>query len=125
MMQLTFIILLCVGHGAAAYTSFPASGESAEAEMEERLLYSIGASKQRVHELQEVLSPAFSSLPKNQLAKLEWPALRQLLHRHFVGEQGWHIKGLEPHRNAEITVDLLQKGRILGDALPRKLLPLL
>jgi len=113
-LSLLFLCLLVIRiSGAIALT---------EGEAEQLLLQSTGATEQRVSVLQTVLAPAFASLPKNNIGRLEWPGARQLVNRHFTSEQGWHIKGLEPHRNPNVTEDLLKKGRILGDMLPRKLL---
>jgi len=115
MSQFCFIFVCFLGlkiEGAVAFD---------ESETEELLLRSTNATEHRVSELKAILEPVFASLPKNSVGRLEWPGARQLIYRHFVGEHGWHIKGLEPHRNQSTTQDLLKKGQSLGDAIPRKL----
>lgn len=93
-------------------------------DIEALLVQSAGVEKHRVNELELVLGPMFAGLPKNNRGKLEWPAVRQLAHRHFVGESGWHIRGLEPHRNSTPT-DLWIRGRVFGDAFPAHIAPIL
>merc|ERR1719401_965728 len=50
----------------------------------------------RPAEIEGLLRPTFDALPKNAEGKLNHQAVRYLLHRYFVNQHGWYIKGLEP-----------------------------
>jgi hypothetical protein len=55
-----------------------------------------GIAARRIPEIQAILDPMFSSLPKNQYGNLEHVTVRYALHRVFVQRHGWSIKGLDP-----------------------------
>lgn len=57
---------------------------------------SASVNKERLQHLKEVLRPTFAALPKNDQGHLEHQTVRYVLHRFFVQEHGWYVKGLEP-----------------------------
>ena len=61
----------------------------------DELLVDIAADDQRISSLEQVLRPAFQALPKSS-GLLTQHAVRYLLHRYFLQNHGWLVKGLEP-----------------------------
>mmetsp|Transcript_78705 Transcript_78705/g.204469 ORF Transcript_78705/g.204469 Transcript_78705/m.204469 type:complete len:613 (-) Transcript_78705:76-1914(-) len=63
---------------------------------------------QRLAELREVLQTTFTALPKDENGHLGHQTVRYVLHRLFVQQHGWFIKGLEPdgdvwHTKSEVA----------------------
>merc|ERR1719327_1457774 len=56
----------------------------------------------------KVIQPLFLSLSKNQYGNLGHAAARYVLHRAFVRQHGWSMKGLEP-RNISGSSDELKE----------------
>mmetsp|Transcript_76902 Transcript_76902/g.178358 ORF Transcript_76902/g.178358 Transcript_76902/m.178358 type:complete len:559 (-) Transcript_76902:57-1733(-) len=54
------------------------------------------ATEARMDRLQDMLSPMFAALPKNSFAAVGAPAASYALHRLFVQQHGWQLKGLDP-----------------------------
>jgi len=50
----------------------------------------------RMTRLEAALTPMFASLPKNEFEKLGHTTVRYALHRLFVQQHGWYVKGLDP-----------------------------
>lgn len=61
----------------------------------DELLVKIATDDARISSLEEVLRPAFQALPKNS-GLLTQHAVRYVLHRFFLQNHGWLMKGLEP-----------------------------
>merc|ERR1719393_219707 len=53
-----------------------------------------GIAAKRVRDMEATLGPMFASLPKNPHGNLEHVTVRYALHRVFVQQHGWSIKGL-------------------------------
>lgn len=49
-----------------------------------------------VHHEMESLRESFEALPKNEFGNLPSPGVKYLLHRHFLRQYGWQMRGLEP-----------------------------
>jgi len=73
--------------------SAPLSVEIADESLRLELLQGEG---KRLKEIEAVLHPVFEALPKNGFGALPHGAVRYLLHRFFISQHGWYIKGLEP-----------------------------
>merc|ERR1719265_1130969 len=58
-----------------------------------------GADHSRINKWERMIAPLFQSMSKNQHGNLDHASARYVLHRAFVRQHGWSIKGLEP-RNA-------------------------
>jgi len=54
---------------------------------------------ERLTKLEDRLRLTYKSLPKNAAGNLGHQAVRYILHRFFVQEHGWFIRGLEPNGN--------------------------
>lgn len=70
-------------------------------------------------ELEELLLPTFTALPKNRLGNLEPAAVRYALHRAFMQQHGWSVRGLEPgglRWNTTSPLKLL-RGRVPASSL--------
>jgi hypothetical protein len=50
----------------------------------------------RLYQMEEILKPIYTSLPKNEHGNLGHTTVRYALHRMFVARHGWNIKGLAP-----------------------------
>jgi hypothetical protein len=50
----------------------------------------------RMTRLESALKDMYASLPKNEFNKLGHTTVRYALHRLFVQQHGWYVKGLEP-----------------------------
>jgi len=55
-----------------------------------------GVDKARLVGIKMLLRPTYNAMPKNEQGNLNHHVARYLLHRHFVNQRGWYIKGLEP-----------------------------
>lgn len=66
--------------------------------LEQMLLLELpsSANKVRLDAVKQRLSSTFASLPKNQQGQLEPSTVRYVLHRYFVQQHGWSVKGLDP-----------------------------
>jgi len=53
-------------------------------------------SQRRLSKIEEVVSPIFRAMPKNEHGKLGHGAISYVLHRLFVQRNAWFIPGLEP-----------------------------
>jgi len=53
-------------------------------------------SKKHLQWLEDKLRPTYWALPKNAAGNLGHQAVRYVLHRFFVQQRGWFIRGLEP-----------------------------
>jgi len=74
-----------------------------------------GLAEAKLVQLEEVLWPMFSTLPKNEHGNVGRAAVRYALHRFFVGKHGWFVKGLEP---AEAGQNASSPTAMLKDNVP-------
>jgi len=59
----------------------------------------VGVAGQRLREIQDSMRTMYTSLPKNVDGRLSHQAVRYSLHRFFVHQNGWFIRGLEPNND--------------------------
>jgi len=69
----------------------------------------------RLYQMEEILTPIYTSLPKNEHGNLGHVAVRYALHRMFVARHGWNIRGLAP---AVAGSNLSSPAGILKDQVP-------
>jgi hypothetical protein len=67
-----------------------------------------GADHSRINKWERVIQPLFQSMSKNHHGNLGHAAARYVLHRAFVRQHGWSMKGLEP-RNTSESSDALKE----------------
>jgi len=67
-----------------------------------------------LHEIEEHLEVTFKALPKNGRGAVEAPSVRYALHRFFIQQYGWMVKGLE----TDGTWDAESPVMALGDGVP-------
>jgi len=85
---------LSAGAGGTSRISAEAVTNTLLAEIEGHLG---SATKQgRMARIEAALGGMFASLPKNEFGKLGHTSVRYALHRLFVQQHGWYVKGLEP-----------------------------
>jgi len=73
--------------------SAPITVEVADESLHLELLQGGG---ERIKAIEAALHPVYEALPKNGFGSLTHGAVRYLLHRFFISQHGWYIKGLEP-----------------------------
>jgi len=78
---------------ASGFLAAPVSEQDAAGSLALELA---GAPDGRLAALQDALRPTFAALPKDAAGELGHQAVRYALHRLFVQQRGWYIKGLEP-----------------------------
>jgi hypothetical protein len=74
--------------------------------------FGLGSATTRLKQMETVLTPMFTALPKNEHGYLGRSTVRYALHRLFVQRHGWFIKGLHEagrHRNSTSTAGLLKE----------------
>merc|ERR1740123_837257 len=49
----------------------------------------------RLNRIEKELGPMFASLPKNAEGQLDSATVRYALHRYFLHQYGWFVKGLD------------------------------
>eukprot|EP00930_Biecheleria_cincta_P031277 TRINITY_DN21711_c0_g2_i1.p1 TRINITY_DN21711_c0_g2~~TRINITY_DN21711_c0_g2_i1.p1 ORF type:complete len:620 (-),score=129.24 TRINITY_DN21711_c0_g2_i1:184-2043(-) len=99
MSSLRLLLLAAFSAGSASGSSFAAQ-EVSKAEASDSLLGELnwlGSKDQRWQSLTSALSTTYTALPKNKHGLIEHQAARYALHRFFVQQYGWYIKGLEPN----------------------------
>jgi len=85
---------LSAGEGGHARISAEAVTSTLLAEIEGKL--GSAAPRGRMARIEAALSSMYASLPKNEFGKLGHTTVRYALHRLFVQQHGWYVKGLEP-----------------------------
>jgi len=55
-----------------------------------------GRNQDRFERLEDAIRPTYASLPKNEHGNLNHEAMRYALHRLFLQQHGWFVRGLEP-----------------------------
>lgn len=71
-----------------------------------------GTAGSRLKQLEAILGPMYTALPKNEQGYLGHATVRYALHRLFVQRHGWFIKGLDAaggHRNSTSGAGLLKE----------------
>jgi len=107
-----------VGHNATA----PMSAESENALLAE-LEVALGsghrhATERRLKRIEQIVSPMFAAMTKNENGKLGSAAAGYVLHRVFVQRHGWFIKALEPAGNALAAWNTSSPISILEERVP-------
>ena len=59
------------------------------------------AASEHISKLEDALRPMYTAVPKQADGTLGRSVVRYILHRFFVQEHGWFIRGLEPGSGAE------------------------
>jgi len=77
----------------------PLSKEDVDRSIADEL--SSNVNKGRFMEIEQKLRVVYSALPKNEHGRLNHQAVRYVLHRFFVQQHGWYIRGLEPNGVAQ------------------------
>jgi hypothetical protein len=75
----------------------------------------VGSTSRRADEMEKLLQPIFTSLPKNEFGNLGHATVRYALHRVFVLRHGWLIKGLDP---SDSSWESSSPAGILTDQVP-------
>jgi len=94
---LIFASLLLGSHAKSFLRSGIVSEKDATEVLEAELAG--GVHTERLAKLEDRLRLTYKSLPKNAAGNLGHQAVRYVLHRFFVQEHGWFIRGLEPNNN--------------------------
>jgi len=71
-----------------------------------------GVTESKLPQFEDVLRPTFNTLPKNEYGNLGPEVVRYALHRFFVKQHGWWIKGLElaePGQNTSSPTVILKE----------------
>jgi hypothetical protein len=76
-----------------------ANGSSSEEGREVDLAIFLGI-KGTFAELEAILAPMYTSLPKDEHGRIGFPSLRYALHRALVQRHGWYVRGLAPDGKA-------------------------
>jgi len=111
------VTLLAPFSHASEFLRARTSGELQQAmkdSLESTFLSELSKDTDHLRRLEDQLRPMFVALPKNENGKLDSPAVRYALHRHFVHTHGWFVVGLEPLGqgwNASIPTETV-KGRV-------------
>jgi len=84
-------------------TSFLRSGQvsTSDADTIFKSEFDGNAGAQRLEQFQNLLRQTYTSLPKNAAGNLGHQAVRYVLHRFFVQQHGWYIRGLEPNNKTQ------------------------
>jgi len=72
-----------------------------------------GVHSDKLRSIKDQLRPMFLALPKNPQGRLEPSVVRYALHRYFVQEHGWYMKGLDPAggSSAALASSMIMKDR--------------
>jgi len=66
-------------------------------DVNEMLRHELADHSERLQEVERALSQMYTSLPKNEDGKVGHQGVRYALHRYFINNRGWFIRGLEPN----------------------------
>jgi len=95
----TVLLTSCVLRvSAEAFLKAQRKDEVAMQEMDSIFLSELFDSKHsaRIRSVEEDLRPMYAALPKSESGKLDASIVRHALHRYFVQQHGWYMKGLGP-----------------------------
>lgn len=87
-----------------------------ETAVEEALGHGHGVESGKLQSTRKMLLSTFRALPKNDADNIELPALRHLVHRHFMQQHGISIKAFEPHQ--PLNGSELSAAEVLQDRAP-------
>lgn len=94
------VVLSCLPVDAKYLRSEPASPEDVESQLLEELIKSwrADAATNRLSKFKAQLTsgPMYTALPKSTDGRMDHGAVRYMLHRFFVHQHGWYVRGLEP-----------------------------
>merc|ERR1719146_260840 len=76
------------------------------------------ATEKRLKRIEQMLSPMFGALTKNENGKFGSAAAGYVLHRVFVQRHGWFIRALEPQGNALAAWNSSSPTSILEERVP-------
>jgi len=76
------------------------------------------ATEKRLKQIENIMSPMFAAMTKNEHGKLGSAAVGYMLHRVFVQRHGWFIKALEPAGNSHGAWDSSSPVSILENRVP-------
>merc|ERR1719517_427252 len=73
------------------------SVELSQEDVKQLLLSELQGAKgaDRLLQIEKELDPMFKALPKNGQDRLDSATVRYALHRYFLHQYGWYVKGLE------------------------------
>merc|ERR1719267_239527 len=77
------------------------------------------ATDRRLKRIEQMISPMFGALAKNENGKLGSSAAGYVLHRVFVQRHGWFIRALEPQGNALAAWNVSNPVSILEERVPQ------
>merc|ERR1719446_1286577 len=77
------------------------------------------ATEKRLKRIEQMISPMFAAVTKNENGKLGSAAAGYALHRVFVQRHGWFIRALEPTGNALAAWNTSNPVSILEERVPR------
>jgi hypothetical protein len=77
------------------------------------------ATEKRLKRLEQMISPMFAAVSKNENGKLGSAAAGYVLHRVFVQRHGWFIRALEPAGNALAAWNSSNPASILEERVPK------
>merc|ERR1719446_802466 len=76
------------------------------------------ATEKRLKRIEQMISPMYGAMTKNENGKLGSAAAGYVLHRVFVQRHGWFIRALEPIGNALAAWNSSSPTRILEERVP-------
>merc|ERR1719171_3274298 len=76
------------------------------------------ATEKRLKRLEQMLSPMFGAMPKNEQGLLGPSAAGYMLHRLFVQRHGWFIRALEPAGGAFAAWNTSNPTSVLEERVP-------
>jgi len=112
------VVLISLMAGSDA-TSFLRAGQVSEEDVSRSLeseLMAGGVGDERLRRIQDLLGPTYTTLPKNEFGNLGHKAVRYVLHRFFVQQYGWFMRGLEP--NSDISWRAAEKPALVKEWVP-------
>jgi len=83
--------------------------------------FGAGTVSNRLEQMQKVLKPMYTALPKNEFGRLAHSTVRHALHRLFVLRHGWDVRGLGGRRGVDNTSSSVG---VMKDKVPSYILEL-
>eukprot|EP00746_Dinoflagellata_sp_MGD_P161300 gnl/MRDRNA2_/MRDRNA2_88390_c0_seq1.p1 gnl/MRDRNA2_/MRDRNA2_88390_c0~~gnl/MRDRNA2_/MRDRNA2_88390_c0_seq1.p1 ORF type:complete len:556 (+),score=120.68 gnl/MRDRNA2_/MRDRNA2_88390_c0_seq1:83-1750(+) len=122
MVAVVLCITFCLvsqGSGSSAGHGGFLSAEGIEAGLQEAIAIALGSTaSERKTSVTEKLTSIFKVLPKNTHGRIERPMLRYALHRYFLREYSFMVRGLEPTQNAVNASALVTSEGVFRDRVP-------
>jgi len=101
----------------------PLQRRDVEATLQAELAGNVSA--ERLTGFEDALRPLYSAVPKNPGGRLGHQVVKYMLHRFFVQQHGWYIKGLEPNGDTFSALPSAPAGAASNHWLPTYLQELL